>query len=179
MRNLKSAKRNYKSYSFYYQSWTLQDSVRPKSGRLSGSVKIDRCCSSYRVRNENKDERLTILSRESPSGGNNQRWFLQAVALTETSAGCWVPRVRLGGIIPNHLSLGQVDNPFRFSRTLAYSSPPLVSPSWVFIAANRRNMPTRSLRYPPPRRETRRQIKRVQGFFPRSTPFFPSSRWTD
>lgn len=113
---------------------------------------------------------VTGISLRGGGRGNNQRWFLQAVPLTGTSAGCWVPRVRLGGIIPNHLSLGQVDNPFRFSRSLAFSSPP---PSRVFIAANRRNMPTRSLRYPPPRRETRRQIKRVQGFFSSLNPVLP------
>lgn len=37
-----------------------------------------RCNARRQTRNENKDERLTILSRESPRG--DQRWFLQAVA---------------------------------------------------------------------------------------------------
>lgn len=70
------------------------------------------------ARNENKDEHLTILSQESPRGtrdSSSKPW------LTGTSAGCWMLGAgrRLGGIIPNHLSLGQANNPFRCSRSLA------------------------------------------------------------
>ena len=63
--------------------------------------------------------------------------------------GRWVPaRSGLVGIIPSHLSLGQADNPFRFAETL----------SRVFIAANRRNMPTRGL----PRCERQREKERIR-----------------
>jgi len=85
-----------------------------------------------------------------PSG--DQKWFLQAVAdgnqRRMLDVGCrafgWVvlfwtichsgkPTTPFASLAPSRV-------------TVFFSHSP---PSWVFIAANRRNMPTRSLRHPP------------------------------
>lgn len=101
-------------------------------------------------RNENKDERLTILSRESPRG--DQRWFLQAVAdgnqRRMLDVGCrafaWVVLFR------TICHSGKPTTPFPLI-SLPRARFPLSSPAHaasLFIAANRRNMPTRGLRHP-------------------------------
>lgn len=115
-------KSNYESHSFEYRSrsstrkiWFAANQREYYKAHRGRSVPALQPVPS-RARNENKDEHLTILSRESPRGtrdGASKPW------LTGTSAGCWMLGVRLGGIIPNHLSLGQADNPFRISRSLA------------------------------------------------------------
>ena len=63
--------------------------------------------------------RLTTLSR-TPSSRNGTSNPLWNQSRRKLDTGCCA-FVRLGGIIPNHLSLEQLDNPFRFSTRVAPS----------------------------------------------------------
>lgn len=118
--------------------------------RLIEKSKLRQLVASW-SRSENKDERLTILSRESPREGQEGPEMVPPKAVADgTSVGCWMLGAR-------RLAGWYYSEPFvtRASRQplSLLSLPPFSSPTaprlrGVFIAANRRNMPTRSLRHP-------------------------------
>lgn len=105
-------------------------------------------------RSENKDERLTILSRESSREGGEgpEMVLLQAVA-DGTSAGCWMLGARrLAGWYYSEPFVTRASRQplslLSLPRPPPFSSPTAPRLRGVFIAANRRNMPTTSLRHP-------------------------------
>lgn len=87
-------------------------------------------------RNENKEDRLTILSEQAPKGRPRVPPRLRGTSAADV--GCRL--VRAGW----YYSEPFVTRPTR--QPLSFSRHPLARPlSRVFIAANRRNMPTRGL----------------------------------